>query len=272
MDLIVNKGDILKLNQKIRLNDLIIDKDNIVDVIDIDGHIPKLKVKHEGKYYIFYANNSALFTKLSSEKIQRIKEERENLLFIKKGMYLETINDINCPGEKVILKGTRALVIESGENPVILLQEKDGIFAHIRIVNKLDYKITESHKEPVLKEWKIEKIEFEEQATFDNVGYTLELLDREKQKLIIQVSGLDKHTLIHGEDDLQGKLLRDIESLNIKGISNVDSKKVFQILADYIAYKNDAFHNFKEYSEKIIEKEKNNVLINKTINYKRLKI
>lgn len=255
MDLIVNEGDILRLVSNIKINEVIIPKGNLVDVVEVKDDIPKLEVNFEDKNYYFYATNSSLFLKLSPEEMQTVKEERAKLNFIHDNMFLETVNDIIGPGNNIIRKGTRALVLKSGDNPLLLIEdEAEWAFSYLTMINKLDYKIIAHRMEYSLRNWLIEKREDPENTTFEQAGYHIFLKNKDFC-IEVRVTGLDKYTVVQAEEASLCKIQNDLKAAGIESFTEKELNKTIQIFCDYLVYHHEAFSDFKSYCAKIKRKE-----------------
>lgn len=253
MDLIVNTGDILRLVSNIKINDIIVPKGNLIDVIEVDDDIYKLKVNFESKNYYFYATDLFLFMKLSPEEMQKVKEDRAKISVIYENMFLETVNDIIDPHGNTVKKGTRALVLMGGDKPVVLIEDKEsGAFSYLTIVNKLDYKIIEHRMESVLQNWSIEKKEDSENTTFEQAGYHVFLKEIDFS-IEVRVSGLDKYTVVQADEASLDKIKNDLIAVGIENITEKTLNKKIQIFCDYLLYHHEAFCDFKSYYEKIKE-------------------
>lgn len=265
MDLIINTGDILRLVSNIKINDVFVPKGNLIDVIEIDDDIYKLKVNFESKNYYFYAIDLFLFVKLSPEEMQTVKEKRAKLNFIHDNMFLETVNDIICPDNNRVRKGTRALVLKGGDKPVVLIENKEeGEFSYLTIVNKLDYKIIEHRMESVLQNWSIEKKEDPENTTFEQAGYHV-FLKEIGCSIEVRVTGLDKYTVVQADEASLDKIKNDLNAAGIENITEKTLNKTIQIFCDYLLYHHEAFSDFKTYffKTKRTEIAANNMAIKK---------
>lgn len=245
MELYVNKGDFLELNRVIKIDDEIFQPGSLVEVIEIDDTIPKLKIDKNGKGFVFYSIRSDLFRKLTELECEKIQKERNERCFINKDMCIENVNDIKNPDGQIIKAGTKFLALSGGENPVVIFESGIyGVFSRLKIVNKTDYKIIEASIEESLKKWNVKNVNFLNENYLDNAGYEIDIENAGQSIKAKSVGLITKKVTYMAEDNTLQDLNVDLRKTINTHLSN---NELLDNFIEYLAFKHYSFNTFSNY-------------------------